>query len=447
MNAYELCKTIWSMSVVCIVLALPAGTARAQTKEQLESWNQPVAPFRIIGNVYYVGASDVTSFLIVTAVGDIVLDGGLAQTAPQIEANIQKLGFKLNDVKILLNSHAHFDHAAGLAELKKDTGAKLAAMEGDAQQLERGGRGDFFFGDTASFAPVHPDRILQDGDTVSLGGTTLAAHRTAGHTRGCTTWTMTTNDAGKDEQVVFVCSATVLDGYDLIDRPNRPASYPGIAADYEKAFRLWKSLPCDVFLASHGQFFNLTEKREALGNGAKENPFIDPKGYAEYVSRKETDFRTELERQQSGSTKDPGFAPQAAAHRTAAEVIEFEQQWLDALRSRDLQALDRILAEDWMDHSSWGEVLTREDFLSSGAKPGSSAVPPRRVLSQHFENTRVRFYGDLAIATGAVVTEYAPAKPGEASRQTVIFTDVLTWRDGRWQALSSQETLGAGSAH
>ena len=296
MNAYELCKTIWGMSVVCIVLALPAGTARAQTKEQLESWNQPVAPFRIIGNVYYVGASDVTSFLIVTAAGDIVLDGGLAQTAPQIEANIQKLGFKLNDVKILLNSHAHFDHAAGLAELKKDTGAKLAAMEGDAQQLERGGRGDFFFGDTASFAPVHPDRILQDGDTVSLGRTTLAAHRTAGHTRGCTTWTMTTNDAGKDEQVVFVCSATVLDGYDLIDRPNRPASYPGIAADYEKAFRLWKSLPCDVFLASHGQFFNLTEKREALGNGAKENPFIDPKGYAEYVSRKNSNDNNPVRR-------------------------------------------------------------------------------------------------------------------------------------------------------
>jgi metallo-beta-lactamase class B len=446
MNAYELRKIMYGMNVIGILLALAAGTARAQTPEQLENWNRPVAPFRIIGNVYYVGASDVTSFLIVTPAGDILLDGGLAQTAPQIEANIETLGFKLNEVKILLNSHAHFDHAAGLAELKKNTGARLVGMEGDAGQLARGGRADFFFGDTALFPPVQPDRVIHDGDTVSLGGTTLTAELTPGHTRGCTTWTMTTNEAGKDREVVFLCSATVLDGYELIDRPNHPASYPGIAADYEKAFRVWKSLPCDVFLASHGQFFNLTEKREALASGAKENPFIDPKGYEAYVSSKEADFRTELERQQSEASK-PGFAAQAAAHPTAAEVLEFEQQWLDALRRGDIPALERILAPDWMDHSARGQVVMREDFFSSGGESGSPGMPRRTVVSQHFENTRVRFYGDLAIATGAVITEYARVKPEEASRQTVIFTDVLAWRDGRWQAVSSQETLAAGSAH
>jgi metallo-beta-lactamase class B len=301
MNAYELRKIIHGVSLISSLLLVAAGAAQAQTKEQLEAWNTPVEPFRIIGNVYYVGASDVTSFLIVTPAGDIVLDGGLAQTAPQIEANIRTLGFKLNDVKILLNSHAHFDHAGGLAELKKSTGAKLAGMDGDATVLEQGGRGDYFFGDTGLFPPVKADRVIHDGDTVRLGGTTLTARLTPGHTRGCTTWTMTTSDAGKDYNVVFVCSATVLDGYELVDRPGHPASYPGIAADYEKSFRVWKSLPCDAFLASHGQFFNLAEKREALERGAKENPFIDPAGYQEYVLRKEADFQTELDRQKGAA--------------------------------------------------------------------------------------------------------------------------------------------------
>jgi metallo-beta-lactamase class B len=283
--------------VICALLAATAGAAYSQTKEQLESRNQPVAPFRIIGNVYYVGASDIASYLIVTPAGNIVLDGGFVQTAPQIEANIQTLGYKLGDVKILVNSHAHFDHAAGLAELKGKTGAKLVAMKGDTEELARGGRDDFFFGDTALFPAVKPDRGIQDGDTVSLGGTTLTAHLTPGHTRGCTTWTMTALDAGKAYNVVFVCSATVLPGYQLVGHE----SYPGIAADYEKSFRVWKSLPCDVFLASHGQFYNLTEKREALQNGAKENPFIDPKGYQDYVSQNEADFQTELTRQKAAA--------------------------------------------------------------------------------------------------------------------------------------------------
>ena len=284
--------------MACFLLSIAAAEiAQAQTKEQLEEWNQPVAPFRIIGNVYYVGASDVTSYLIHTPAGDIVLDGGLVQTAPQIEANIKTLGFKLDDVKILLNSHAHFDHAGGLAELKKSSGASLVTMEADAKQLERGGHGDFFFGDADLFPAVTPNRLIHDGDTVSLGGTTLTAHLTAGHMRGCTTWTMTAEEAGKDYNLVFFCSASVLDGYVLVARPGHPASYPGIAEDYEKSFRIWKSLSCDVFLGAHGQFFDLTEKYEALKNGAQKNPFIDPAGYQAYVAQKEADFQKELERQ------------------------------------------------------------------------------------------------------------------------------------------------------
>jgi metallo-beta-lactamase class B len=301
MKASKPTRTKWILraKLVCVLLTMAAGTARAQATEDMRQRNQPVEPFRIIGNVYYVGASDITSYLIVTPAGNIVLDGGLVETAPQIEANIQRLGFTVGEVKTLLGSHAHFDHAGGFAELKKTTGAKLASMEGDADELARGGHGDFFFGDADLFPAVTPDRIIHDGDAVSLGGTTLTAHLTAGHTRGCTTWTMTAKDAGRDYNVVFVCSASVLDGYELVDRPAHSASYPGIAADYENAFRVWKSLPCDVFLGAHGQFFNLAGKRETLKNGAKENPFIDPAGYAEYVTRAETDFRTELNRQKA----------------------------------------------------------------------------------------------------------------------------------------------------
>jgi metallo-beta-lactamase class B len=285
-----------------ILILLPAA-ARPQADPEMRSMNQPVAPFHIIGNIYYVGASDVTSFLIVTPAGDILLDGGFAETAPQIEANIQKLGFKLADVKILLNSHAHFDHSGGLAELKQRTGAKLVAMDGDAGVLASGGFTDFAYGGKQLFAPVKPDRVIHDGDTVSLGGVTLKAHLTAGHTRGCTTWTMSTEENGKTYHVVFTGSASILSSYSFIKRPGHPESYPGIGVDYDKTVRVLQSLPCDVFLASHGSFFDLTDKREALAKGAKENPFIDPAGYQAYVAHVQKAVAEEWEHERAAAAK------------------------------------------------------------------------------------------------------------------------------------------------
>jgi metallo-beta-lactamase class B len=278
---------------LAVLLAMPA-LVHGQADPQSRSENQPVPPFRIIGNIYYVGASDITSFLIVTPSGDILLDGGFAETAPQIEANIRKLGFKLEDVKFLLNSHAHYDHAGGLAELKKRTGAQFVAMDGDAALLAAGGRGDFFV--KTGFPPVKPDRVIHDGDTVSLGGTTMTAHRTAGHTRGCTSWSTVVTEDGKDYHVVFVGSLSVLSGYRLTGKE----SYPGIAADYKKSIAVLKALPCDVFLGPHGSFFNLTDKREALAKGATPNPFVDPAGYQEYLASSEESFRAELQRQRAG---------------------------------------------------------------------------------------------------------------------------------------------------
>lgn len=287
---------------IALLILLPS-VANSQATADYRAMNQPVAPFHIIGNIYYVGASDVTSFLIVTPAGDILLDGGFVETAPQIEANIQKLGFKLTDVKFLLNSHAHFDHAGGFADLKKRTGAQLIAMEGDAGVLADGGLTDFYFGGKQQFPPIKPNRVIHDGDTVALGGVTLTAHSTPGHTRGCTAWTMTTEENGKTYRVVFVGSASILSGYSFIKRPGHPESYPGIGADYEKTVRVLQSLPCDVFLAPHGSFFDLDDKRQALAKGAKENPFIDPAGYQAYVARVQKSVEDEWTAERAAPTK------------------------------------------------------------------------------------------------------------------------------------------------
>ena len=215
-----------------------------------------------------------TSFLITTPKGHILLDGGMPETAAQIERNITRLGFSLRDVKILLNSHAHFDHAGGLAELKRITGAKFYAGAGDVALLARGGMGDPQFGDRFLFPPIEADRALHDGDRITLGGVTLIAHATPGHTRGCTTYSLRT--AGHD--VVFVGSPTAP-GYRVVGN----AAYPDIISDYRRQFVTLKSLPCDVMLGSHGSFFHLAEKR-------KTHRFVDPGEYPKFVARMEKEF-------------------------------------------------------------------------------------------------------------------------------------------------------------
>jgi metallo-beta-lactamase class B len=265
----------------------------AQTDETSRSWNKPVAPFRIAGNLYYVGATEVTSYLITTPEGHFLLDGGFVQTAPQIERNIAELGFKLTDVKFLLNSHAHYDHAGGLAELKKVTGAKFLASERDAPLLRSGGHGDFRFGDTLTFPPIAPDQIVHDGEAIRLGNQIVVAHLTPGHTKGCTTWTTKIRDGDKVYDVVFVGSQSALD-YKFVGQE----SYPGITADFESSFALLNHLPCDIFLASHGSFFHFVEKHERLVRGDA-NAFIDPNGYKAYLRESEQEFRNKLAQQKA----------------------------------------------------------------------------------------------------------------------------------------------------
>lgn len=290
---HTLTTRLFLLSFLCLLLCLlyPARTY-GQADEVSRSWNQPVKPYRVIGNIYYVGASEVTSFLIVTPKGHILLDSGFFETVPQIKQNIAQLGFRLEDVKILINSHAHFDHAGGLALLKELTGARLMASQADAELLARGGRGDFHFGDRLSYPPVTADRILSDGDMMELGGVTMTAHLTPGHTKGCTTWTMKVKEGLQQYDVVFVGSTTVP-GYKLVDNPQ----YPTIAADYELTFRVLKSLPCDVFLASHGSFYSMLKKKAFLAQGKKRNPFLDARGYQSFIRQTEKVFREQLRRQ------------------------------------------------------------------------------------------------------------------------------------------------------
>jgi metallo-beta-lactamase class B len=256
-------------------------TASAALSPAAAAMNQPVAPFRIVGHLYYVGASDVVSYLLVTPAGHVLIDGGFADTAPLIESNIAALGFRLRDVKWLLNGHAHPDHAGGLSQLKSDTGARFAAMRAEIPPLEHNGRGTFYDGDRNLFDSLAVDRALDDGDYLDLGGIRLTAHRTPGHTPGCTTWTMRLREGRREFRIVIACQITV---------PSVGARYEGMDADFGRTFAVLRSLPCDVFLAEHGKAFSLAEKLDRKRNDPSSNPFIDPGGYARHVDQAEAQF-------------------------------------------------------------------------------------------------------------------------------------------------------------
>jgi metallo-beta-lactamase class B len=279
-----------AMIVPCVALAQapPAGPPPGGAAGGANAMKAPYAPFHIIGNIYYIGSEGLACYLITTPAGNILLDTGYPDMAPMIEGNIEALGFKLTDTKILLNSHAHIDHGGGMAQFKMDTGGQLVAMAEDAPYFESGGHNDVLFGDRNLFPPVHVDRVIHDGDTVTLGGTTLTAHLTPGHTPGNTTWTMVTVDKGKSYSVVFFGIVTPF-GNTNLSAPN-PA-YPNMAADWRRTMQVLPTLNCEVFLASNGSFFDMAKKHDALMAGADPNPFIDPEGCKAYVERGEATYQ------------------------------------------------------------------------------------------------------------------------------------------------------------
>ncbi len=302
------------ISIIPCLTAITAGATEADDKaaanaaenasirKSWDSWNVPLKPFRVIDNLYYVGPSGISSFLIVTPKGNILIDSGFDETVPLIRDSVTKLGFKTEDIKIILSSHAHTDHVGGHAAMKKLTGAKIMMSEADAAMLASGGTNDFTHYSSAlmGYPPAHADKILRDGEKVSLGGTTLTCHLTPGHTKGCTTWTMDVTEDGQVHHVLFFGSTSILSGVPLINNTN----YPAIATDLEHSYKTLKTLPCDVFLAPHAGFFDLTNKAALVEQGVKPNPFIDPAAYKIFLKGAEQKFQDQLAREKNEAAKN-----------------------------------------------------------------------------------------------------------------------------------------------
>jgi metallo-beta-lactamase class B len=276
-------------AVAVLFLAGASGSAPAQEAAPIE--NKPMKPFRVIGNIYWVGLTDHGSFLITTPEGHILLDTTVAGTAQNVRESIAELGFKLSDIKYIVGLHAHADHMGATAIFKELTGAKFIVSEQDAVVMADGGRSDFREDGSEQFKPVKADRTVRDGDKVTLGGVTLVAHLTPGHTRGCTTWTTTVEDGGKKYNAIFVCGVDVSgDRSPLVNN----AKYPNVSGDFVQSFKVLKSLPGDVFLYTRAATIKLEEKRQRLAKGEKPNPFIDPQGYKDYVAQREKMYLDQL---------------------------------------------------------------------------------------------------------------------------------------------------------
>jgi len=239
-------------------------------------WTTPLTPFKISGNLYYVGSRDLAAFLVATPQGNILINSNLESSPPQIRAAVEQLGFQWADVKILLTSQVHYDHVAGAAQILRETHARHMVMDGDVSAMQSGGATDFD-PTLPRFPPAKVDRTLHDGDTVQLGGTTLTAHKTAGHTQGCTTWTLQTHEGPRTLNVVIVGGWAANPDVRLISKPGHPASYPTIAADFDRTFKTLAALPCDIFLGAHGNYFNMLPKLTQAN-------WIDPQGYQKAVA-------------------------------------------------------------------------------------------------------------------------------------------------------------------
>jgi metallo-beta-lactamase class B len=281
-----------------MALALVSVLAQSATAFP-PNWTTPIEPFKIVGNIYYVGTEDLASYLIVTPAGSILIESTIEPNVDLIARNVASLGFTIRDVKYLLTTQAHFDHVGGHARMKKSSGAQVIVSEADAPVVEGGGRGDYHFGEGYYFPPVHVDRRIQEGDMVRLGGTVLTAHLTPGHTKGCTTWTMGVKEGGRTLHVVFAGSTTVNDGVKLVGNDK----YQGIAADFKRTFAVLNALPADVFLPAHGsQFAGFPERAAAARRGVQPSPFIDPDALRTFLRGSQQAFETKLAAQQKTST-------------------------------------------------------------------------------------------------------------------------------------------------
>jgi metallo-beta-lactamase class B len=275
--------------VALATLAVGCATGPHDVPWMMRGWNDPFPPFRVAGNIHYVGTNRMALFLLTTPEGHILVDSGFEAGVPQLKKNVEALGFRFEDIKILLFSHAHVDHVQAHALVRQLTGAQVVVSAADAPTVKTGGKEEWAYGDMFSWPPCPVDRIVGDGDVVELGGTRLVARLTPGHSKGATTWTTTVEEGGRTLAVVFFPSGNVPPGAKLVDNP----AYPGVVAAFERSFALWRSLPCDVFLGAHGEFFDLERKWKRLQAG-EANAFVDPAGYRAAIDDAEKKFRRVL---------------------------------------------------------------------------------------------------------------------------------------------------------
>jgi len=290
------------LATALCALMLFGTAAQAQTIKDflatvMQKWTAPFEPFQLIGNIYYVGTEGIAVYVIKTSQGLILMDTAMPQSTGMIKDHIAKLGLKVADIKIILNSHAHLDHTGGFAEIKKETGAQLIAGERDKPLLE----GGYYPGDEKNedlaFPAVKVDRTVKEGDKVTLGDTTLTAHATPGHSPGCTSWEMTVRDGGQDREVLFFCSGTVA-----LNRLVGQPTYAGIVDDYRATYAKVKAMKIDVLLGPHPEVYGMQAKRAEMKDGAP-NPFVKPGELAIYAASLSEDFDKQLVKQTAALEK------------------------------------------------------------------------------------------------------------------------------------------------
>jgi CubicO group peptidase (beta-lactamase class C family)/glyoxylase-like metal-dependent hydrolase (beta-lactamase superfamily II) len=336
---------------------LTLNVAMAAVGQGPPEWFEPFPAHKVVGNVYYVGSKDLATYLITTPEGHILINSGFERTVPLIQKSVESLGFKMTDVKIILASHAHSDHVAGHALLQKVTGAKVYVMRGDDQVIASGGKGQYLY-TTSRWEPCKVDHALDDRDEVKLGGITLVARLTPGHTRGCTTWAWRVQDGGKNYDVVVIGSPNVNPGFQLVNNKD----YPEIADDFAKTFEVLKSLPCDVFLGAHGSYYGMVERHALLKKG-QANPFVNPEGYKEYVALKERAFRKNLAEQQDKAKQGKGESTPPAI----ASISDRLRKYIAAREVAGAVTLvatpDRVIHLDAMGNA----VLSPEEAMQTDA--------------------------------------------------------------------------------
>ena len=276
-----------------LILALFAASAASQQRyapPERPEWNLPVEPFRVVGNIYYVGAANVSAILITTDAGHILIETGFRETVPLIEANVRKLGFRFEDIRLLLSSHAHYDHSGGLADVKAATGARFLSSPAEEAAFARGGTGDFAFGNRYPFPPVQPDGLLRDGEVVRLGDFSLTTHFTPGHTKGCVSFSTQVREGPRSYHVLFPCSLTAP-GYELVGN----VAYPDIVQDFESSIAKLRSLPCDIFNPHHRSATRMLEISRTRTDPEQENPFLDRAGCSAYLDSAHAALRDQIQ--------------------------------------------------------------------------------------------------------------------------------------------------------